>query len=358
MNEMSMRERMLAILKGKQVDRIPFVTYDGVAAPNNEVWSAVGRENMGILRWCKIHKFIHPNCRFESSLFYKNGLKGIKTVMYTSSGHLVQEKLLTPILGNEALIKHYIESPKDYLIFREYLRDIIVVEDDEAFIRDWYELGDDGMPMVAVERTPYQQLWVQWVSLMDLSLHMADVPDIVEECMFLLEDIQRRVYQVLFRALDRLPIPFVNIPDNITAPAIGEKNFRKYCLPMYKELVNMLYDRNIPVVVHMDGDLKALWKAIGESSINGIDSFSPHPDNDTTVADAVSMWPEMRLMVNFPSSVHLSDEETIYEKAMQILSEGGHTRHLWIQISENVPPNRWKTSYPEIIRAIRDFGRP
>jgi hypothetical protein len=358
MNEMTMRERMLAVLSGGKIDRVPFITYDNVAAPNAEIWSALGRNNMGLIRWCKVHQFIHPNCRFQSRPISKDGLKGIQTVMSTPLGHLVQEKFFDPTFGSTSVSKHYIESPDDYLIFREYLKDIIVVEDDETFIRDWYDLGDDGLPMVYVERTPYQQLWIQWTSLLDLSLHFMDIPEMMEECTELLADIQRRVFQIIYKALDRLPISFVNIPDNITAPTIGDKNFRKYSLPLYKELVGILEGRGIPVVVHMDGDLKPLWKTIAESGINGIDSFSPPPDNDTSVSAAVSMWPEMRLMLNFPSSVHLCEPQIIFERAKKILSEGGHTGHLWIQISENVPPNIWKSSYPEIMKAIREFGRP
>ena len=66
----------------------------------------------------------------------------------------------------------------------------------------------------------------------------------------------------------------------------------------------------------------------------------------------------MRLFVNFPSSVHLLEPDRIYARAMQILQEAGHTGRLWIQISENVPPGVWRTSYPEIVRATRDFGTP
>jgi len=41
-----------------------------------------------------------------------------------------------------------------------------------------------------------------------------------------------------------------------------------------------------------------------------------------------------------------------------LLAEGGSTGRLQIQISENVPPGRWKVSYPEIVKAIETFGRP
>jgi hypothetical protein len=109
--------------------------------------------------------------------------------------------------------------------------------------------------------------------------------------------------------------------------------------------------------VHMDGDLKALWDQIGTCGINCIDSFSPAPENDTTVAEGLAMWPGMHLLLNFPSSVHLADPAEIYRTAREILAQGGKPGRIWIQISENVPPGRWKVSYSEIFRAIQDHAR-
>lgn len=90
--------------------------------------------------------------------------------------------------------------------------------------------------------------------------------------------------------------------------------------------------------------------------MGGIDSLSPPPDNDLSVAEAVRQWPDMRLGVNFPSSVHLHAEQDIYETTLRLLREGAASRRLQIQISENLPPDRWKTSFPQIARAIADFA--
>ena len=115
-------------------------------------------------------------------------------------------------------------------------------------------------------------------------------------------------------------------------------------------------NKNVIIAVHMDGDLKPLWKAISESPVRLLDSFSPYPDNDTTVADAVKLWPEMRICLNFPSSIHLAEPKVIYETAYEILEQGGNTGRLQIQISENMPPSAWRRSYPQIVKAINDFG--
>ena len=43
---------------------------------------------------------------------------------------------------------------------------------------------------------------------------------------------------------------------------------------------------------------------------------------------------------------------------MGIVHEAGRTRRLQIQISENVPSGVWRTSYPQIVKAIHNFGKP
>jgi hypothetical protein len=354
---MNMKERMLAVLQGGELDRVPFVAYDGVTATNEEVWRALGDDEMGIIRWSKVHQIVHPDVRFESRPISKDGLRGIATAMFTASGHLTQERFFDPIFNSASISKHYVESPDDYLVFREYLRAVRVVPNDEGFLADLHDVGDRGFPMVEVTRTAYQQLWIVWASLFDLSMHFSDIPEIMEETVDLMNGIQRRICDTLVNALDRLPIVYMNFPDNITAPMIGPDNFRKYCVPMYREMAEKLRGTKVAIGAHMDGDLKPLWDQIGTSGIQCIDSFSPPPDNDTSVAQALSMWPGMRLMLNFPSSVHLAEPAEIYRTAREILAQGGKPGRIWIQISENIPPGRWKVSYPEIVRAIHDHGR-
>lgn len=108
----------------------------------------------------------------------------------------------------------------------------------------------------------------------------------------------------------------------------------------------------------MDGPLKPLWRDITRSKVGGLDSFTPTPDCDTTVTEAVSLWPEKRLRLNFPSSVHLESPARIRAVADEILAAAGHTGCLQIQISENVPPSVRRTSFLSITDAIEAFGTP
>lgn len=347
---MNNRDRLLAVIQGKELDRVPFAQYDGIA-PNDEAWSLVGRENLGLLRWSGIHSIHHPNCRSEVVPIHRDGHDGERRTLHTPAGDLVEEYVWEPALGTLSKRERFVKEPGDYQVLKAYLEDSVVSENLDGFRNDQAELGEDGLPHVSIMRTPFQQMWIEWADLADLCAHLADCPEIVEECMTLMAGIIRQIVEIA-RTVD---VPYVVFPDNITAPIIGEKLFRQWCVPSYKLASEAL---DVPVFVHMDGDLKPIWKAISESGVRGIDSFSPPPDNDTTAAEAIEMWPEMRLFANFPSSVHLAAPEQIRQKADEILAQAGHSGRLVMAISENMPPNAFRTSYPQIVKAVQEFGKP
>ncbi len=350
-----MRERIIAVIRGQELDRVPFVQYDGMF-PNQEVWDVVGRDNLGLLRWMYVYQLSHPNCASHSEEVEIGGKRGVRNTLVTPKGTLTEERLYEPTYGTTAAHTHYVKDRADYEALLAYLRDTVVTETRDNFLRSREELGDDGLPMVATPRTAYQQLWVQWVSLQDLSLHLVDYPDLLAEVVAELNRIELETFEVTYRVAKDEPMYFVDIPDNITAPTIGERYFRQYCLPLYQRFAEMMAEVEVKVFAHMDGDLKPLWAAIGESGLQGIDSFSPPPDNDTSPAEALAQWHYMRLFMNFPSSIHIARPEVIYATTMDLLQQAGASGRLQIQISENVPPGVWRTSYPEIVRAIHDFA--
>jgi len=349
---MTMRERMLAVLQGRDHDRVPFVQYSGLAAPNDEVWAALGRDRMGILRWTSVHRVDHPHCRMESEDYEIEGQRWRRTTLHTPVGSLVEERAFEEGYGSSSIRRHYVQEPADYDILDAWIRDGVVLDSYAAYRQLDAQIGDDGLPLPAVERTPYQQLWVQWAGIANLSAHLADCPERVEHTMALLRERARQIFEIAARS----PAPFIDFPDNITAPTIGIDRFRRYCVPLYDELAGMLAERGALVFVHMDGEVRPLAAAIGESQVGGIDSFAPAPDNETTVAEARAMWPEMRLWVNFPSSVHLRDYHGVRAVAERMLEDDARSGLLQIQISENVPKDAWRTSYAAIADAIDAFA--
>jgi len=353
MSSMTMRERILAVIEGRPHDQIPLVMYENML-PHDEIYPLLGPEGIGLLRWTKIHRIEQRECASEIKEYYVEGMRWQRTTIHTPKGDLVEERAFEPVYDSSSVRKHFVEERGDYERFWAFLEDGQIVSDPEPYERAVRELGDLGLPLVSIDRTPYQQLWVEWMGLDNLGYHMADYADRVAHTVDLLKARAERTFEIARNC----PSPFIDFPDNITAPAIGPRRFSQYCVPLYDRLADMLDGRDARVFVHMDGDLKPLWPAIAASKVGGLDSFAPAPDNDTTVDQAVEMWPEKRLFINFPSSVHLRSPEEIREVTDKMLTAGGHTGRLEIQISENVPPDVWRTSMPVIAQALIDFGAP
>ena len=168
---MTMHERMLAVVQGREADRVPFVQYNGMVAPNEEIWKLIGRENMGLVQWSAVHKWDTPNCRWESEPFERNGRSAVRTTLYTPEGSLTEEKVFEPVYNSGQPAKHFIKEPADYRVLLAFLRDCGIVADGDRYLRDKAAVGDDGLVMVAVDRTPFQQLWVDAVNLHDQLLN-------------------------------------------------------------------------------------------------------------------------------------------------------------------------------------------
>lgn len=354
---MTMRERILAVLKGWEVDLVPFVCYD-MLIPVDETLRELGQDRVGLLRWCKMFKVEHPHCAFA----VENERSGERlyrtTKLHTPLGTLSEVRVFTwamnPELDYGGILKHFVEVPADYDTLCAYLEDCTILENYDQWQSDAAELGDHGWPLPYVERTPYQQLWIEWAGMEGLAVHMADYPERVARTLDLLRARERRIFDIACQS----PAPFIDVPDNITAPTIGPRRFRELCVPLYNELADRLAEQGKSVVVHMDGQLKPLWHEIAGLRITGIDSLTPVPDCDTSVAQAAAMWPDKRLWVNFPSSIHIASPTQIRATADEILAAAGHSGRLQIQISENMPPDAWRTSFPIIVDAISAYGKP
>jgi hypothetical protein len=353
MRKMTMRERMLAVIQGKAHDRVPFAMYE-ILLPPAQVLALLGRGNIGLIRFCSIYRAVTPHCHLESQIFYEGETKWQRNTWHTPKGPLEELRIFEPEYDSSTARKHFIETREDYERLWSYLEDAIILDNYDQYYRDCADLGEDGLPKPEIERTPWQQLWIEWVGLEGLSYHLAEWPDHVNHTLDLLEQRARKTFEIAARS----PAPYIVMVDNITAPAIGPARFRKYCTRLYDELAEMLAPRGAPVLVHMDGLLKPLWKDIAQSRVGGLDSFTPVPDCDTRVEEAVAMWPEKRLWLNFPGTVHLAPPAEIRAETDRILAAAGHTGRLQIQISENVPLNVWRTSLPIIAEAIEAFGEP
>jgi hypothetical protein len=86
MKTMTMRERMLAVVQGREHDRVPFAMYDSMLPPR-QAFDLLGHGQIGLIRYRPIYRIEHPNCRWTSEFFMKDETKWQCNVILAAAGH-------------------------------------------------------------------------------------------------------------------------------------------------------------------------------------------------------------------------------------------------------------------------------
>jgi len=112
MKKMSMRQRLLAVLRGEPHDRVPFIKYDGLL-PNQEVWDLIGRDRIGLLRWNNPYRIEHPQCRWEETPTERSdvrGAGGVRITLTTPKGTLHAEYEVEPTYGTRSARERFVKE--------------------------------------------------------------------------------------------------------------------------------------------------------------------------------------------------------------------------------------------------------
>ena len=135
---------------------------------------------------------------------------------------------------------------------------------------------------------------------------------------------------------------------------MGRERFQEYVLPLYREAVEELHRYGKLLGAHLDGNNAGWADLVAGSGLDYVEAFTPD-DTDMTMEDAVDVWKEKILWINFPSSVHLASTETIERKTEEIVVSLRKHGRVIIGITEDIPADHWQRSLGAISRVINRF---
>lgn len=348
------RQRVEAVLLGGRPDQVPFTVYE-YKLPQCAVERQLRNEGLCIMnRRYTGYETLTPNCPSDSYSYTDpaTGKSLVRTVVHTPKGDLssVSEPADFTSWRHELMFK----GPEDY-------ERLVCLAEDTQFrpaydgvrkAQEW--LGEDvflrgGMPGYS----PLQAIIYTYLGVETFCVEWAERRDEVLRLYRALHERNRRCYEVVADSPHRV----IQYCGNVSPEIVGLARFEEYVLPHYEELAEELHRRGKLLLVHLDANCRLLAPAIAASGIDIVEAFTPAPDTDLTLAEARAAWPEKTLWINFPSSVHLSSDEVVYETAAELIAADGGARKLLIGITEDVPEDRWQGSFQAISRAIADHGQ-
>jgi len=154
----------------------------------------------------------------------------------------------------------------------------------------------------------------------------------------------------------RSPAEFVVIEGNIITDVVGPGRFEKNHLPYIEQGCRILHDSGKLASAHFDDNNRAMTVHIARTSLDIIESFTPPPDCDLGLAEALKAWPDKTVQINFPSSVHLQGAEAVIDTAKKLLAEAAPGIRFIVGVSEDISSGGVDTLVP-LAKAVYEYGK-
>jgi len=304
---MTPRERIIAALNFKPVDRIPFVPLiepftlmdmpeeikgERMGGGFDPLRSARAGKALGcdmILRHVGVtrdSRFEAPHLQslgcFESPVRANLDFKGdtlietISTPVGTISGHW----RFTDRVGSiPHSVRHCVTNHEEMEIFHyavEHLSKNPPLLDPEEFFQIETAVGEDGLSTASISNSPLMFLIEMAWGLENTYFMLQDYPEEVED---ILDNLHRSLINQVKAMADspaKVIIQYENTSSTLLSPAI----FRKYCLPYMNEYAEILDEAGKIFLIHMCGKIRSFQDDIAAAKFHGIIDIAPQPTGD------------------------------------------------------------------------------
>lgn len=353
---MTNRERILAVFEGRMVGAVPFAL-KGWRIPQCTLERRLRNNGMAILAGYPVVTEARLNTKTIRQTEHVQGLDRTRTIVETPKGIVTWVDSSNPAAPRSESTSWTEEFPfkneRDYEAIEFWIGDRIYRPNYEPFLRAMDYIGDDAAFKADAPGSPLHTLMYNIMGIETFAEQLADNEERVMRLYRLLQD----KYAALYEIVAKSPARIVMVGGNYCPEVLGKKRFMEFVVPHWKEVCDLLHEEGKWVGCHLDANNKLWAKEVGESALDWIESFSPAPSSDMSVAEARQAWPGKTLFVNFPSVIHLAEPSVIRETTLRILREAAPGDRLIVGIAENVPDNRWPISFPVILDTVNEFGR-
>ena len=345
---MSPRQRVLAVLRHERPDKVPFTIYEN-KIPQCSVERRLRDEGLCIV-WRKHRGCIEetPNCSWESVQYTDGGRPRIRHVIRTPVGEV--DSICEPAGYTTWTLTRFFKGPDDYKTLRFYLGDVVCRPDYEAFAAAEAWMGEDVILRAGVGGTPLHRIMIEWMGLETFAVEWAERRDEVLS----LEALMRRNLRAVYPVLAEAPMTHANFGGNEVPEVMGPERYREYCIPLYDECAELFHTRGKLLGTHLDGNNVAWAADVAACGLDYVEAFTPAPDTDMTLHDALAAWPDKVLWINFPSSVHLASIAEIERTAREIVAAARDTGRVILGITEDMPEHRWQENLLAIGKVVNE----
>ena len=348
---MNIRERLEAFWAGERPDVIPFTIYQNEwrHTQNDAGWQSLYEKGLGVTWHLRTAKDIWPSeVEMRDETITENGKKLLKRIISTPVGEVYE------LYDDDWRQKHFLETAEDYAVLTYLAKNLEIAPCYDEYLEQEKAIAPYGVGMAFTGRTPNQTILVDLVGLENFAFHLFDLEaEMMELYEALLNNFRTRVEVVA-----EGPGTFVSVLENFTAETLGPRRFKQLLVPVYEACFPILQQAGKVVGTHYDGQLASCKDLIANAPMDLIESLTPPPEGDLTLAEARAVWPDKLFWSNINVACYDLPPEELKAEVLRRVEEGAVDGcKLAFEVSEQYPDN-WKESLHLVLDALEETRKP
>jgi len=294
---MNNRERILALLKGQQPDRVPWfgdLDYWISSQTSRKTLPAryAGDGYFQLNRDLGVGFYLQGFCPFKTTwgdvrlAVERRGGRQIKTIR-TPKGDLTEIQQYLPVSCSWGIVKHAVDTVDDLPAFRHYIRQQAYEPTYDEIARRQTLVGDNGVVLCYTPRSPFMQLLTTYAGVENLVYLLADAPDEMAELLDLMESRYNQAAELTVAS----PAECVMIPENLSSEVVCCTYYQAFLRPYEARWVRQIRQAGKFSFIHMDGTLRGLVQEVARTGFDVIEAVTPLPSGDLAMADLIARVP-------------------------------------------------------------------
>mgnify|MGYP001063562367 CR=1 FL=1 len=216
------------------------------------------------------------------------------TVIRTPVGDLTSEMVYLPTSRSTGTTKHFVQSEADFDILR-YVIDRRRLA--PAGLGDYVERRKrwaewDGLPSIALPRSPLSALAYEWVGIEHLIYLLFDSRSKVEGLMQQMEEQEEPILDAVCEAAP----PLVHFADNLSSDTLTSL-YDEYLAPVHRKRLERLHAVGTRCAVHLDGVVRGLLPKLAAVGMDAVEALTPQPAGDLSAAEMRTVAGSDRLIL-------------------------------------------------------------
>lgn len=354
---MSNRERLVAALNTKQVDRLPWsplICNYFTSSLTSEKLNYNLLETARYLDMDFMERHVaNPIAKITNVITRReNKNNGTRTYLDTPVGSIYIDN---ENMGKTSFVsKRLITSIEDVRIFKYIAEHTDYTPNIAEFVAQDNMIGDLGMATPTGNTSPVQELLQHIAGVENTVYLMNDYPDEMDELFEVMHDRNKRQYL----ALCEYPCCVVFDYEDTSTTVMSKNMFVKYSQPCINQYTEILHDADKLFITHMCGKLAGFADEIANGIQDGFDSICPPHTGDLYPWDARRIWGENKVLIGGIDPPELSriTERQALELTIEIIRKVDNKLGFILSTGDAVPYGTPIENLTIITKLIKELG--